>query len=256
MSDLLTARQLQDMLKVDRVTIYRMLEDGRLQGFKVGGQWRFSRNEIESWIESQRQTEQITEPFSDPNDSQSASCEALPVSCLQGIQGILAEACDVAAVTISKEGIVLTKVSHPCAFCQLILSSDEGQKRCLGSWRSFQKLNGASSLMLCHAGLQYMGQPVKVSGQTIAVLLTGQFITKSFPTGEQDMHLQELSQACNLDLFDLQEMASRLPVRNPEQIEHMSRVLKHTANTLAEIGLERSRLLKRLQKIAKMTVLD
>lgn len=36
MDSLLTARQLQDLLRVDRITIYRMLKDGRIQGFKDG----------------------------------------------------------------------------------------------------------------------------------------------------------------------------------------------------------------------------
>jgi excisionase family DNA binding protein len=49
--DLLTARQLQDLLKVDRITIYRMLGDGRLTGFKVGGQCRFSWWQIETWFQ-------------------------------------------------------------------------------------------------------------------------------------------------------------------------------------------------------------
>ena len=34
MTDLLTTRQVQDILKVDRITIYRMLQDGRLKGVK------------------------------------------------------------------------------------------------------------------------------------------------------------------------------------------------------------------------------
>jgi excisionase family DNA binding protein len=52
--DLLTTRQLQDLLRVDRITIYRMLKDGRLRGFKVGGQWRLSRGEIEIWLQEQQ----------------------------------------------------------------------------------------------------------------------------------------------------------------------------------------------------------
>ena len=50
MDALLTVRHLQDLLQVDRITIYRMLDDGRLRGFKVGGQWRFSRQAIEGWL--------------------------------------------------------------------------------------------------------------------------------------------------------------------------------------------------------------
>ncbi len=44
----LTTREVQDLFKVDRSTIYRMAEDGRLPAVKVGRQWRFPSERIES----------------------------------------------------------------------------------------------------------------------------------------------------------------------------------------------------------------
>ena len=44
--NLLTAQQVQQMLEVDRSTIYRMAEDGRLPAIKVGRQWRFPAESI------------------------------------------------------------------------------------------------------------------------------------------------------------------------------------------------------------------
>ncbi|MCA9947998.1 MAG: helix-turn-helix domain-containing protein, partial [Anaerolineales bacterium] len=38
MEDLLTTRQVQELLQVDRTTVYRMRKDGRLTGVKVGQQ--------------------------------------------------------------------------------------------------------------------------------------------------------------------------------------------------------------------------
>lgn len=38
---LLSARQVQLLLRIDRSTVYRMAEDGRLPAVKVGRQWRF-----------------------------------------------------------------------------------------------------------------------------------------------------------------------------------------------------------------------
>ena len=51
MDDLLTTRQLTDLLQLDRTTIYRMLNDGRLPAVRVGGQWRFSRQAIEALMQ-------------------------------------------------------------------------------------------------------------------------------------------------------------------------------------------------------------
>ena len=31
-------------------TVYRLVKCGRLPGFKVGGQWRFSRSILEAWV--------------------------------------------------------------------------------------------------------------------------------------------------------------------------------------------------------------
>ena len=47
MTDLLTTKELQAILHVDRTTIYRMAESGRLPAVKVGGQWRFPRQQID-----------------------------------------------------------------------------------------------------------------------------------------------------------------------------------------------------------------
>ncbi|MCA9936705.1 MAG: helix-turn-helix domain-containing protein [Anaerolineales bacterium] len=50
MDDLLTTKQVQDLLQVDRTTVYRMLKDGRITGVKVGQQWRFHRQEVENLL--------------------------------------------------------------------------------------------------------------------------------------------------------------------------------------------------------------
>ena len=50
MTDLLTTSQVQDKLRVDRTTIYRMVEDGRLPAIRVGKQWRFQEDAIERWL--------------------------------------------------------------------------------------------------------------------------------------------------------------------------------------------------------------
>jgi excisionase family DNA binding protein len=45
---LLTALEVQDMLHIDRSTVYRMAEDGRLPAIRVGRSWRFPAERITS----------------------------------------------------------------------------------------------------------------------------------------------------------------------------------------------------------------
>lgn len=35
-------------------TVYRLVSEGKLPSFKVGGLWRFKREDLEAWIEEQK----------------------------------------------------------------------------------------------------------------------------------------------------------------------------------------------------------
>jgi excisionase family DNA binding protein len=51
--DILTISELSAHLRVHPTTIYRLLREGRIPGFRVGSAWRFSRAAIEVWEHGQ-----------------------------------------------------------------------------------------------------------------------------------------------------------------------------------------------------------
>jgi len=51
---LVTVAQVADYLRLNRFTVYRMVERGKLPGFRVTDQWRFKISEIERWLQKQR----------------------------------------------------------------------------------------------------------------------------------------------------------------------------------------------------------
>lgn len=51
---ILTLREVADYLKLTERTLYRLSQEGRLPGFKVGNSWRFRLRDIEAWIEAQK----------------------------------------------------------------------------------------------------------------------------------------------------------------------------------------------------------
>lgn len=51
----LTVKDVAEMLNVSEKTIYRMIRNETIPCYRVGGQWRFDRGEIRSWIEDTRQ---------------------------------------------------------------------------------------------------------------------------------------------------------------------------------------------------------
>ena len=51
--EILTIKQVAEYLKVTERTIYRLAAAKKIPAFKVGGTWRFSRAEINQWIQQQ-----------------------------------------------------------------------------------------------------------------------------------------------------------------------------------------------------------
>jgi excisionase family DNA binding protein len=51
--EIFTIKELSEHLRVHPTTIYRLLRQGRLPGFRVGSNWRFNRAVIEQWERSQ-----------------------------------------------------------------------------------------------------------------------------------------------------------------------------------------------------------
>ena len=48
--EIFTVEQLAKLLHLHAITIYRLAKQGKIPGFKVGGRWRFNRNELERWM--------------------------------------------------------------------------------------------------------------------------------------------------------------------------------------------------------------
>lgn len=234
MDDLLTTHQLEQLLQVDRITIYRMLGDGRLRGLKVGGQWRFPRAEVEAWLRGQQS---FTDAGLEETTGERSNIEALPLSCIQAIQAVFAQARGVAAVTTDPDGSPLTEVSNGCAFCESVRATEEGRARCVESWRT-----AAGTPRSCHAGLLCAAAAVRIEGRTVAKAVACQFLgdVPAEPEPGEDRPRPAPAPVHLIPENDLPKMEP---------------LLRSVAHTYAEIGRERLKLLSRLQRIAKITAL-
>jgi len=248
---LLTVRQLQDLLQVDRVTIYRMLKRGTLQGVKVGGQWRFRRDQVEAWLEQRKGKEpQGPAEAALPAEGEwTPDASPLPLACVLPIQEIFAEALRLAAVTLDAKGVPLTPVSHCSALCTLILATDEGRRRCLASWQGARP----GEFRPCHAGLLTLSAPVWVEGQQVATVVACQFAA---PAGEGEAwqaRLADLARQLGLDEGALQDAAGSIRTMPGEDLQRLTKLLHLVARTFGEIGEERRNLVARLRQIAAIS---
>lgn len=73
--DVLTIRELADLLKINEKTVYKLAAASKIPGMKVGGSWRFDRNRITSWIKTKAASD-----MDGPDNRGSDSMEAVEAS--------------------------------------------------------------------------------------------------------------------------------------------------------------------------------
>jgi excisionase family DNA binding protein len=46
----MTLQEVAEYLDCHEATVYRLARQGKIPGFKVGGQWRLMKSDVEEWI--------------------------------------------------------------------------------------------------------------------------------------------------------------------------------------------------------------
>lgn len=246
MNELITTKQVQDVLRVDRITIYRMIKDGRLNGVKVGNQWRFHQSDIEGILSGGTRTKQ-----------QSAPSELLPIHCISVIQDVFAEMLNVGSVTTDVEGAPLTGISNSCDLCNLILESPTGMQSCINSWKKLaQTPNGDPKFIQCHAGFQYARGRIEFEGKLISILIAGQFLISEKEKSAFIDRIKTLSQTHNINIEKLRDASETIRILDNENQAQIGKWLVRVAETFEVITDERGELLDRLKTIAEMSTFE
>jgi excisionase family DNA binding protein len=245
MEDFLTARQLQDILKVDRITIYRMINDGRLSGTKIGQQWRFPRADVESLLNGTKFGEET---------SHSADDSGLPVHCLQTIQDLFSAVSEYSSTMVNMQGKSITAKSRACGYCRLLCGSQDGQKACQASWEKFVHLAlEGKRRFTCHAGLHYAGTLVSIGSEAIGLFLVGGFRREGIHPDFGDGSFGPITESTGVDLPVIQaayDTVVKLPLEQEEKLDSWAAA---TAQAFESILHERSAFARRLKKIADLT---
>ncbi len=247
MSDLLTTKELQTLLGIDRKTVYRMLKDDQLPAVRVGGQWRFPRQAIQHWL---HQSDNAAEPM--PRLVADDNNDILPTDCFSSIQDVFAEAVGVGAITTDLEGNPLTEMSNSAKYCQLLLASPEGRKRCQASWRRLSAGAAPPKLETCHAGLAYARGKIQVQDEFVAMVFAGQVVTSAGARKRVQSNTRALAQACGIPETKLRAAAAEIQLVEAAHADKMLRMLAKVADTFSQIGRRRLDLLLRLRRVAQI----
>lgn len=245
MEDYYTVRQVQEILKVDRVTIYRMLNDGRLKGIKIGQQWRFPRSQIERVLIGETETDSL------PATSQADT--TFPIHCLQTIQNLYSEISQFGAVVVDLNGLPLTHFSNPSRFCSLVTSSTTGERACRDCWKQAATSCTVEKHFTCPSGLTFVATPIFDRSGQVGALLTGQFYWEQPDQDEEAERIGSLAQQYDLDIETLRNAAREVQVVPEERSAQIESWVQSAVDAMHSILNERSGFIARLQQIADLT---
>lgn len=249
MSELLTTKQMQDLLKVDRITVYRMLNDGRLKGIKIGNQWRFPQAEIDRILGEEKGAPEA-------EGGEDNGLADFPSNCVQDIQEIFAGIIGIGAITVTLRGDPLTEATYSNPFCKLIQSSPSGMQACEASWRKIAlHTTGEPAFQICHAGMCYKRSIINLENdQPAAWLVAGQFYVTPPDREKESERFEQLAIKYNLPLSKLKEAASKIPVLNRAQQEQVEEWTPKVAGSIHSVLCERADLVNRLERIAEISM--
>ncbi len=101
-NELMTLGETADYLRVNKKTIYRLLERKAIPSVKVGHQWRFNKSSIDGWLSTN--TAEVTTSVLIIDDDR--------------------EICEVCASILEPEGLIVSGVTNPLEGLELIETRD------------------------------------------------------------------------------------------------------------------------------------
>jgi len=253
--ELLTTKQLQEILKVDRTTIYRMADSGRIPAIKVGNQWRFPREQIEVWLWKQSAASQARE--AGPGESAhkpKVSNEArrvFPLECVQMIQDTYADLLGVMMIVTDMTGKPITQPSNACGLFTAAESSPRAHQRCLEHWvamagdpRLQPSFERSHLGLLCARGLIRVGVEIK------GMLIVGGIAPDEWPPSPEE--IAEIADFLEVDpslITDHVDEVFRLP---SERQQELLPFVQRIADIFSFIATERNALIHRFDQIAEL----
>ncbi|HSM02521.1 MAG TPA: helix-turn-helix domain-containing protein [Acidimicrobiia bacterium] len=127
----LTTRDLQELIRVDKSTIYRMADAGRLPAIKVGRQWRFPEDAVMAWLGAAAPGDGATV------HAAPGLADLVPAPIAQAIADLAAEAMGVMVVITDMDGRPLTEVTNPCGLYRAVAKEPGVLSRCVEMWAHY-----------------------------------------------------------------------------------------------------------------------
>lgn len=251
MVDMLTAKDIQGLLQVDRSTIYRMAEAGQLPAIKVGKQWRFPSDRVDKWLQN-RNAKPASIPLPQANRSKAPLAALLPLDCVQLIQDAFAETLGVMLVITNLEGQPITQASNASPIYNLLNETPHGSQLCQEQWHNLAQIPAMEPRfvpgwggVLCARALVRLNNELK--GMVIAFGIA----PANWPPSSTA--IIELAQSLQIAPDKLQSVFAEVASLTSAEQKQVLLTVQRIADIVAHIISERYTFMDRLDTIAKLS---
>lgn len=251
---LLTTKEVQDLFKVDKSTIYRMAEDGRIPAVKVGRQWRFPSDKLEDLLGGTVSTSDL--PSVAPSTGPEPSLETtLPPEMAQAIADLAGELFGVMAVVTDMNGKALTEVANPCGYFTALFDGPEAAQTCSDGWRRLgDEIDLEPRFIPSHLGFLCARSFVRHGSELVGMVIVGGIAADEWPPTEADV--VAIAHASGVTPERIRRHIDEVYKIDTPRREWIERNLSRVSDLISLLLSSHARLADKLNRIAALAGAD
>lgn len=250
MATLLTTKDVQALIKVDKSTIYRMAEAGRIPAIKVGRQWRFPEDQLMEWL-GERRTPVQEAGAPGPSESAAGLEGLLPPKTMQALADLLGDVLGAMVVMTDMDGRPLTEVSNPCGLFQAIQDVPGTLDKCIGGWKEFgEDIDLTPRFIPSRIGFLCSRGFVRVGSELKGMVIVGGIAPDDWPLprGEIERVAAELGMAVD----EIEAHIDEVYYLDEAHMNWIISLLPSVGTLISHLANERGHLVTKLEAIASL----
>ncbi|MDH3538845.1 MAG: helix-turn-helix domain-containing protein [Acidimicrobiia bacterium] len=249
MTAMLTTKDLQELMNVDRSTIYRMAEAGKLPAIKIGRQWRFPAEEIEAWLAGAEKTRR---PVPRVNEAVVGDlADMLLPGVAKPLADLLASIFGVMVLVTDLDGEPLIEPANPCGLFEFVHNHPTTNPVCAETWRQL----GADAERPPHfrptpLGFECARGFIRVGPEVKGMVIMGGIAPAEWPPTAGDV--RAIASGLGVSADSIADHVDEVFFLDRSHKAWILEYLPRISSLFSRIARERARLVDRLDTIATL----
>jgi len=250
MASLLTTKDVQALIKVDKSTIYRMAEAGRIPAIKVGRQWRFPEDQLMEWLGERRAPVQEA-GAPGPSDPAAGLEGLLPPKTMQALADLLGDMLGAMVVMTDMDGRPLTEIANPCGLFKAIQDVPGTLDKCIGGWKEFgEDVDLTPRFIPSHIGFLCSRGFVRVGSELKGMVIVGGIAPGEWPPPRDE--IEKVAAELGMTVDEIEAHIDEVYYLDEAHKNWIVSLLPSVGTLISHLANERGHLVTKLEATASL----